>query len=120
MPLPSFVVNTQGLVVRDGRYLMIVRSEDEDHAPGVLSPPGGKAELGDDALGVLEETLRREILEEIGVTVGQMAYLRSSRFWLGGGRTDTDGWRGCYRLRWQQLGRGWCWWRRCRCGGCLR
>ena len=80
---PLHVVNTQALVVRDGRYLMIVRSDFEDHAPDVLSPPGGKVEHGDDETGVVEETVRREVLEETGVTVGAMVYIRSRRF-----RTD--------------------------------
>ena len=87
---PLHVVNTQALVVRDGRYLVIVRSESEDHAPGALSPPGGKVEHGDDETGVLEETLRREVLEETGVAVGAMAYVRSRRFTMDRGTPVVD------------------------------
>lgn len=90
MPLPSFIVNTQGFVIRGDRYLMIVRGEAEDQAPDVLSAPGGKVELGDDADGVLEETLRREILEETGVTFGQMTYIRSSKFTMDTGEPVVD------------------------------
>ncbi len=90
MPLPSFVVNTQALIVRDNRYLMIVRGEHEEQAPGVLAPPGGKVEHGDEGAGILEETLRREILEETGVTVGEMAYIRSSQFTLDTGESVID------------------------------
>ena len=90
MPLPTFVVNTQGLVVKDGRYLMIVRGENEAQAPGVLAPPGGKAEYGADGNNVVEDTLRREILEETGVTVGEMAYVRSNRFTLDTGEPVVD------------------------------
>ena len=87
---PLHIVNTQALVLRDGRYLMIVRGEFEDHAPGALSPPGGKVEHGEDATGVLEDTLRREVLEETGVTVGEMAYVRSRRFTTDRGTPVVD------------------------------
>ena len=72
MDHPLHVVNAQATVVREGRYLMIVRGEFEEHAPGALSPPGGKVEHGDDETGVLESTVRREVLEETGVTVGEI------------------------------------------------
>ncbi len=87
---PLHVANTQALVVRNGRYLMIVRSESEEQAPGALSPPGGKVGHGDDETGVLEETLRREVLEETGVAVGAMAYVRSSRFSMDRGTSVVD------------------------------
>ena len=87
---PLHVVNTQALVVRDGRFLMIVRGESEEHAPGALSPPGGKVEHGEDATGVLEDTVRREVLEETGVFVGEMAYIRSRRFTMDRGTPVVD------------------------------
>ena len=87
---PLHVVNTQALVVRDGRFLMIVRSESEENAPGALSPPGGKVEYGDDATGVLEDTLSREVLEETGVFVGEMVYIRSRRFTMDRGTPVVD------------------------------
>ncbi len=90
MSLPHFVVNTQGFVVQNGRYLMIVRGEQEDQAPGMLSAPGGKVEPGEDGDDVVEETLRREILEETGVTVGETAYIRSNRFTLDTGEPVVD------------------------------
>ncbi len=57
MPNPLHIVNTQGLVVRDGRYLMIMHSDLVAQAPGTLSPLGGKVEFGGDETGVLEATL---------------------------------------------------------------
>lgn len=75
-----YIVNVEGAIVKDGRYLMVVRGE-EEYAPGGLSFPGGKVEGAGSADDVLEETLRREITEEVGLQVhAEMAYLRSSAF----------------------------------------
>jgi 8-oxo-dGTP diphosphatase len=75
-----YIVNVEGAIVKDGRYLMVVRGE-EEYAPGGLSFPGGKVEGAGTDGEVLEETLRREIAEEVGLTVhDEMAYLRSSAF----------------------------------------
>jgi 8-oxo-dGTP diphosphatase len=76
----KYIVNVEGAIFKDGRYLMIVRGE-EEYAPGGLSFPGGKVEGAGGADGVLEETLRREIDEEVGLEVhDEMAYVRSSAF----------------------------------------
>ena len=56
-----YIVNVEGAVVKDGRYLMIVRGEQESHAPGALTFPGGKVEDAESVDNVLEETIRREI-----------------------------------------------------------
>ena len=69
------MVNTQGLVVRDGRYLMIMRSDLVAQTPGTLSPTGGKVEFGGD---------------ETGVTFGEMTYIRSIRFALDTGTSVAD------------------------------
>lgn len=75
-----YIVNVEGAVVKDGRYLMIVRGEGE-YAPGGLNFPGGKVEGAGTADNVLEETLHREIAEEAGLQVHEeMIYIRSSAF----------------------------------------
>lgn len=82
---PQFVVNVQCAVVRDGRYLMIVRGNGVEHAPGVLAFPGGKVETGDGPSEVLETTAMREVLEETGVRVSSdLKYVRSSTFVITG------------------------------------
>jgi 8-oxo-dGTP pyrophosphatase MutT (NUDIX family) len=79
-----FVVNVEGAIEKDGRYLMIVRGPNVAHAPGALSFPGGKVEPDDGPADALESTLRREIREEVGVEIGdQVTYVDSRRF-------DTD------------------------------
>lgn len=76
----QYIVNVEGAIVQDGRYLMIVRGE-EEYAPGGLSFPGGKVGGANNLKDVLEETLRREIAEEVGLEVhNEMVYLRSSAF----------------------------------------
>jgi 8-oxo-dGTP diphosphatase len=76
----TYIVNVEGAIVKDGQYLMVVRGE-EEYAPGGLNFPGGKVEGANDADDVLEETLRREIAEEVALQVhDEMVYLRSSAF----------------------------------------
>jgi len=77
-----YIVNVEAAVVdRTGRYLMVVRGEDEEHAAGMLSLIGGKVEVDDPAADVFEATLHREILEETGVGVhSDMTYVESKVF----------------------------------------
>lgn len=80
-----FVVNVQCAVVRDGRYLMIIRGDGVGHAPGVLAFPGGQTETGDGPFEVLETTAMREVLEETGVRVSRdLQYVRSGTFEIAG------------------------------------
>ncbi|OWA34067.1 hypothetical protein B9G55_17190 [Saccharibacillus sp. O16] len=79
----SFIVNVEGAIHREGRWLLIRRGAAEEHAAGTLALVGGKVEAGAEALGtrVLEETLRREIQEEVGLSVGKsMFYSHSTSF----------------------------------------
>ena len=77
----SYVVNVEGAVYHDGRYLMLVRSANESHAPGVLATAGGKVENAGQSDHILEDTLRREIREEVGIDVeDDMVYVTSSAF----------------------------------------
>ena len=86
-----FVVNTQCAVVRDGRYLMIVRGEGVKQAPGVLAFPGGKVEIADGPGDVLESAVRREVLDETGITVSPgLEYVRSSAFTMADGSAVVD------------------------------
>jgi 8-oxo-dGTP diphosphatase len=88
-----YIVNVEGAVVRseDGRYLMVVRGEQESHAAGALTFAGGKVEDAGSADDVLEETLRREIWEEVEVEVhDDMAYLESKAFVVNDGEPVVD------------------------------
>ena len=83
---PAYVVNVEVFLHRDGRWLLIRRGA-EAHAAGTLAGPGGKVEADGELPDVLEETGRREILEEIGVDLAGVpfSYVHSSLF------TSDDG-----------------------------
>ena len=86
-----FVVNTQCAVFRDDRILMIVRGEEVRHAPGGLAFPGGKVEVEDGPADILETTVRREVLEETGITVSsELEYVRSASFSMSDGTPVVD------------------------------
>jgi 8-oxo-dGTP diphosphatase len=87
----SYVVNVDGVVVRNGEYLLIERAEQEDHAPGMLSFPGGKIEQQPGNTDVVEATARRELSEEVGITVGTVEYITSQTF-------ETDDGTRCLNL----------------------
>jgi 8-oxo-dGTP pyrophosphatase MutT (NUDIX family) len=75
------IVNVEAAVYRDDRYLMVRRGQGESHMPGTLSLVGGGIETRDETGGdVLRSTLRREIIEEVGVTVRDMTYLTGWTF----------------------------------------
>jgi 8-oxo-dGTP diphosphatase len=76
----GYIVNVEGAIVKDGRYLLVVRGPGETHAAGMLSLVGGKVENAGESADILEATLRREILEEVGVEIGALEYVRSKLF----------------------------------------
>ena len=76
-----FIVNTEAAIFRDGKYLMIRRSEKEAHAGGQLSLVGGKVEIEEASVNVLEKTIIREVKEEVGLTiVGRPRFIQSTSF----------------------------------------
>jgi 8-oxo-dGTP pyrophosphatase MutT (NUDIX family) len=79
------------VICQGERYLMTVRSDQEAHAPGTLSFPGGKVEGAGEQPDVLERTLRREALEEAGVELGsEFAYPESKSFIADDGDPNVD------------------------------
>lgn len=83
------VVST-AIIQKDGRYLLVKRSLDKKVFPGRWSLPGGGLEIDDyisapkttaDAwYFVVENSLRREIKEEVGLEAGELKYLLSLAF----------------------------------------
>jgi isochorismate pyruvate lyase len=80
MPVISYIVNVEAAVYHAGRYLMIVRSEQDSYLPGALGMPGGKVEDAGTTDDILEQTIRREVWEEAGVQVAEVEYVESHAF----------------------------------------
>src|SRR5690606_2188353 len=80
-----FIVNVEVIVERDGKYLLIVRSEGEEFGAGWLSFPGGKLETSTPDMQALELTAQRELKEEVGLDVAldDLRYVESHIFFIG-------------------------------------
>lgn len=74
-----YAVNVEAAIYRDGEYLLIERGTAEEHAAGALALVGGTVEATETG-DVLEDTLRREIREEVDVTIADPEYVQSNAF----------------------------------------
>ncbi len=91
MPKKLYVVNVEAAIFKDNKWLLAERSHKEDHAPGVFSIVGGKVEATENCQDVLEQTLKREIMEEVGLEVhNDMRYIKSSLFYADFGAWVLD------------------------------
>ena len=72
-------------IYNDGKYLRMVHGENESEGPGDLSFVSGKTEIRPERDNPPEETAHREIMEEVGITVTDLVYLRSRAFTLSRG-----------------------------------
>lgn len=81
MDTPKYIVNVEAAIFKDNKWLMILRSSKESHAAGTISMVGGKVEFDDNSNNTLEEALKREVLEEVGVVISdKMSYVESKSF----------------------------------------
>lgn len=86
-----YVVNVEAAIYRDNKWLIIKRSEKEEHGPGLLTLVGGKVETHGAQDSILEETLRREVMEEVGIEVSEkIHYLESKSFLMADGQLVVD------------------------------
>jgi 8-oxo-dGTP diphosphatase len=86
----QYIVNVEAAIIRDGKYLLIVRGAGESHAAGLLSFVGGKMEEMQNSDDALEATLRREVLEEIGIQVKNIRYAYNTHFLASDGDKVLD------------------------------
>lgn len=78
-----FHVNVEAAVYKEEKWLIIGRSTKEEHAGGLLSLVGGTVEHEGNSVDILERTLRRELLEEVGTTVkAKLTFVRNTSFTL--------------------------------------
>lgn len=66
----THILLINALVIKDGKILIGQRSYEESHEPGRWSIPGGKVDRTEGGVwNVVEDTLKREVLEETGVQI---------------------------------------------------
>lgn len=76
-----YIVNVQGAIYREDKFLLSIRSQKETFMPGILGLVGGKIEPEDEhSDDVLLVTLAREIHEEVNVIVDDFHLLTTSYF----------------------------------------
>jgi len=86
-----FIVNVEGAVRKNDKWLIIERSKKEEQAGGLLSLVGGKVEKEGNSSDILERTVKREILEEVGVNVkDRLNYVHSTSFVTDKGENVVD------------------------------
>ncbi|WP_404407932.1 NUDIX domain-containing protein [Jeotgalibacillus malaysiensis] len=85
-----FIVNVEAAIYKDNRWLMIRRSEKEEHAGGGLAFVGGQVDQEGFSYDILERSLEREVFEEIGIKVEVGEYMNSSSFVTDSGKHVVD------------------------------
>ena len=63
-----------GILTKDGKFLVEKRRDDDDADPGYVEIPGGHVREGES----LENALRREMKEELGIEVERMKLVSES------------------------------------------
>lgn len=86
----TFFVNVEVVIVRQGRFVMIERGQSEEFGAGWLCMPGGTVEWDIPMDDALEVTARREVMEEVGLTLDEtIVYVESHTFDAGGPALDV-------------------------------
>src|SRR5690625_2416201 len=89
--LKMFIVNVEGAIRKNDKWLIIERSKKEEHAGGLLSLVGGKVDIEGNSSDILERTVKREILEEVDVNVkDRLNYIYSTSFVTDTGENVVD------------------------------
>jgi 8-oxo-dGTP pyrophosphatase MutT (NUDIX family) len=83
-------VSVTGIIIKNGKFLIVKRNDKEKAYPGRWTVPGGKIEIKDykeelkDKEGqwynIFENVVKREILEEVGLVVKNISYLTNLAF----------------------------------------
>jgi NADH pyrophosphatase NudC (nudix superfamily) len=83
----TFEVVITAIIAKANRYLILRRSPEKKRFPGMWTVPGGHLESHDFTstpketkeywYNVLEKTLRREVMEEAGLTIKNIEYVTS-------------------------------------------
>lgn len=79
------VVAAKAIIMREGKALIIRRADNDQIGPGSWEFAGGKLEFGEQP----EDCLRREVLEETGLTIDVGAVAYAAAFTIGDTRQTT-------------------------------
>ncbi|MCM3357248.1 MULTISPECIES: NUDIX domain-containing protein [unclassified Psychrobacillus] len=85
-----FIVNVEGAIYKEGKWLLVKRSEQEEHGAGGLALVGGQVDQEGNSSDIFERTLIREIDEEVGIEVTNLQYVNSSTFISDTGKPVVD------------------------------
>ncbi|OEH54427.1 DNA mismatch repair protein MutT [Oceanobacillus sp. E9] len=77
---PLFIINVEAAIYNRGKWLIIKRSEQEAHAGGLLFLVGGKVEHSEIEIDIIENALKREVMEEVGIVINNPVYIYSNYF----------------------------------------
>lgn len=77
--IPLHVVFVEAWIKKDNKYLLAKRSSKDDQAAGRWAVPGGKVDM-DVESHIIENSLKREIMEEVGIEVENFKFLASRSF----------------------------------------
>ncbi len=84
------IVNVEAAIYKEDQWLLMKRSEKEEHGPGLITLVGGKVEEMGSISDILEKTLYREVMEEVGIEVQNLHYLESKAFLTGNNEPVVD------------------------------
>ena len=77
--IPLHVVFVEAWVKKDNKYLLAKRSSKDDQAAGKWAMPGGKVDMELES-NIIENSLKREVMEEVGVKVSNPKFFASRSF----------------------------------------
>ena len=77
--IPLHVVFVEAWVKKDNKYLLAKRSSKDDQAAGKWAVPGGKVDMELES-DIIENSLEREVMEEVGVKVSDPRFFASRSF----------------------------------------
>ncbi len=79
----THLILVNAVVEKDGKILVSQRSWGETHQPGSWTIPGGKVERTEgNVWNIIEETLKKEIMEETGVEIKDDAQLLTNNTFI--------------------------------------
>ena len=77
--IPLHVVFVEAWVKKGNKYLLAKRSSKDDQAAGKWAVPGGKVDMELES-NIVENSLEREVMEEVGVKVSNPKFIASRSF----------------------------------------